>query len=180
MNENNKMEQAPPEHSAPGAAKMKSPRPDRNDPSHLLSLRPSIWQQIHNNSIALLSLIVAIAGFSYNVYSIEKQERNTNYRNASFQIFIELSALEELTFHLHYDDTGSARSGWTKVLLIDALASLLPSRIKGHAEEIKATWAQHWDALGKPVEVGENPATTISDAIEMMRREVIQFVETLD
>lgn len=61
----------------------------------------SIKKQIQRNSVAIISLIIAISSLSYNTWRNEKTKDNRNQRHAAFEILVKLNELQHLIFH-HY------------------------------------------------------------------------------
>ncbi len=101
--------------------------------------------------------MVAVIGLTANINHMEQKERNSNLRQASFQLLIELSEIEEITFHLQYDknlSTNKARTGWVKVRLVTALTALMPKNIQYQAQLLAASWAANWQQLGNADALG--------------------------
>ena len=44
---------------------------------------------------------------------------------------------------------GNPRKGWTEVLTLKDLATLMPEDANIRIDELEATWAKHWDKLGE-------------------------------
>ena len=96
---------------------------------------------------ALLSLVLAVVGFSYNAWRLERSEENSNLRNAAFQLLSELSELEQIIYASHYDQNqveGSPRRGWVKVGLIDDLGMLMGEDVALASAALKAQWSTDW------------------------------------
>ena len=99
---------------------------------------------------AWLSLILALAGFSYNAWRLERSEENSNLRSAAFQLLSELSELKQIMYASHYDHNqveGSPRRGWVKVGLIDDLGMLMGEDVALASAELKAQWSADWDQV---------------------------------
>ena len=139
----------------------------------------SIKSQLKQNVIAITSLLVALIGLSANISYMEHKERNSNQREASFQLLIELSELEEITFHLQYDQqlsTINARTGWVKVRLINALSTLLPTIIQQHSNQLKQSWSKNWQSLGSNDESASDDVTL---HIAAVRGSLLKLIESL-
>ena len=96
----------------------------------------------------LAGLILAIIGFSYNVWRFEQSEHNNNVRTACFQISQELANLEQLIYSGFYDNdlkAGSPRIGWVKVRLIVALSDITNSNIHNSSLELLKIWTNSWN-----------------------------------
>lgn len=63
----------------------------------------SILEQLRRNTVALISLVVAISSLSYNTWRNEATEENRNLRVAAFEILLKLGELQQVVFHSHYD-----------------------------------------------------------------------------
>ena len=96
---------------------------------------------------ALLSLVLAVVGFSYNAWRLERSEDNSNLRSAAFQLLSELSEFEQIIYASHYDQNqveGSPRRGWVKASLIDDLGMLMGEDVALSSAELKAQWSADW------------------------------------
>ena len=96
---------------------------------------------------ALLSLVLAVVGFSYNAWRLERSEDNSNLRSAAFQLLSELSEFEQIIYASHYDQNqveGSPRRGWVKAGLIDDLGMLMGEDVALSSAELKAQWSADW------------------------------------
>src|SRR5882757_4094648 len=67
--------------------------------SHMSSIR----EQVRNNSVALISLFIALSSLGYNTWRNERTERNRNIRTATFEILTKLAEFERVVFLAHYD-----------------------------------------------------------------------------
>jgi hypothetical protein len=139
----------------------------------------SVKSQLKQNVIAITSLLVALIGLSANISYMEHKERNSNLREASFQLLIELSELEEITFHLQYDQelsTINARTGWVKVRLITAVSALMPKNIQQNSNQLYQSWSDDWQSLGNP---DEKASDNISLKIATVRDNLIILIGSL-
>ena len=120
---------------------------------------------------ALLSLVFAVVGFSYNAWRLEQSESNSNIRSAAFEILTELSELEQVLYASHYDKNeieGSPRKGWVKVGMIDDLSMLIDDKVEARSSLLKARWARDWRLV--PVEREAVDALVVD--IDMVRESV--------
>lgn len=104
----------------------------------------------HYQYTAIISLVFALAGFSYNAWRLEVSETNNTIRMASFQILLELGQLEQLIYAAHYDKDstlGNPRNGWVKVGLINDLSMLTSNQVITASEQLRYNWQQHWDKM---------------------------------
>lgn len=131
------------------------------------------------HATTLFSVLFALVGFSYNVWRMENSEHNSNIRTASFEILLELAALEQLVYLAAYDGDlteGSPRRGWVKVGLIADLGALTAPPIAGAAEALRETWARHWETMTR----ARTSTDAIVTAIDKVRREVKRGLRALD
>ncbi len=139
----------------------------------------SLKKQVQQNIIAISSLLVALLGLSANVSYMQEKEFNSNLRVASFQLLIELSELEKVTFQLQYDEETAAinaRTGWVKVRLIEGLSKLTSKNIQQDADKLMLSWQNNWQELGQdPPQAFDK----ISDEVANIRTSLIALIVTL-
>jgi len=128
---------------------------------------------------AVLSLLFAIIGFSYNAWRLEATEDNNNIRTASFEVLKQLAQLEQIIYAAHYDkDTvaGSPRKGWGKVGLVVDLSILINESVEQSSLHLKETWSANWDKI-----VDEKIATTkLTADIDSVRDEIKLTLKNLN
>ena len=98
----------------------------------------------------ILSLILAVAGISYNGLRLVESEENANVRDAAFQMLVTLAEFQQVIYAAHYDKLpveGSPRLGWTKVLLVEDLSVLVGDRVAGQAEALRLLWQRSWSKV---------------------------------
>jgi hypothetical protein len=111
----------------------------------------NIREQVRNNSVALISLFIALSSLGYNTWRNESTERNRNVRTATFEILTKLAEFERVVFLAHYDrdrTMGNPRIGWTYVIVIHDLSEVIPGAIEPKASELRAIWKDNWEGLG--------------------------------
>jgi hypothetical protein len=139
----------------------------------------SIREQLRNNSVALISLAVAISSLAYNTWRNEHTEHNRNVRTAAFEVLTRAGDLQRVTFLAQYDrdrNGGNPRNGWTDVLAIRDMAALVPGPVAGQAAELLKVWGDNWEALGKDDETAVN---RIDDAIGRLREASLATLRAL-
>lgn len=113
----------------------------------------SIKEQLRRNTVALISLTVAITSLGYNTWRNEHSEFNRNQRQASFEVLLKIGELEELVFHSVYDpgfaNAGNARTGWALVLTIRDLSHVIDGTVKNNGDTLHSTWQDHWRGIEK-------------------------------
>lgn len=135
--------------------------------------------QVRRNLVAIISLVVAISGLSYNTWRNEVSEANRNVRHAGFQVLLTLGKLQEVVFFSHYDrdeERGNPRTGWAYVLLVGDLSDNMPEPVPGHAVSLHEMWEAQWPGLGK----NDESAEMISASIDDLRESVLQALRDLD
>jgi hypothetical protein len=138
-------------------------------------------EQLRRNAVALISLFIALTGLLYNTWRNEHSELNRNQRWACFEILVMLGEMQELVYLSHYDpeqtDDSDSRRGWTKVLLIRDLSTVLDGPVPETATELHAVWGRHWEGL----EDGEAASKeAIEGAINELRSFTLMTLKDLD
>lgn len=140
---------------------------------------PSIKHQIRQNTVALISLVVALTSLGYNTWRNEQTEANRNVRTAGFELLLKLGELDRVVFFAHYDDDperGSPRSGWAYVLTVRDLGAMTREPAITSAGALVAAWESNWSGLGSD----DAAAEAISEAIDRVRNDVRAVLAGLD
>jgi hypothetical protein len=138
----------------------------------------SIAEQFRRNFVALVSLVIAVSSLTYTSWRHEQTEENHNHRIAAFETLLKLGELQQLVFHRHYDkaeDKGNPRTGWSYVLTIRDLTTLLPDPVPESANQLVETWGAHWDGLGN----NQDSADAITGAIDATRTSTLELLQSL-
>lgn len=141
-------------------------------------LNLTIAEQFRRNFVALVSLFIAVSSLSYTSWRHEQTEENHNHRMAAFETLLKLGELQQLVFHRHYDkaeDKGNPRTGWSYVLTIRDLTTLMPEPVTQSADQLVATWGEHWEGLGN----NQKSADTIVEAIDATRNQTLLLLKSL-
>jgi len=142
--------------------------------------RKGIADQLRRNTVALISLVVAISSLSYNSWRNEKNEENHTRRVAAFEVLLKLGQIQQLVFHLHYDqddsDQGNPRTGWAYVMVVHDLSTLLGPSVMDAADELLSRWAQHWEGLGTE----QSSADEILLCIDDFRDRILGLLKSLE
>ena len=99
---------------------------------------------------AILSLVFAVVGFSYNAWRLEATEDNNNIRTASFEVLGELAELEQIIYAAHYDKDeieGNPRKAWVKVGLVVDLSALISKSVEKKSLNLRETWSKNWPKI---------------------------------
>ena len=139
----------------------------------------SFTDQVRRNSVALISLAVALSSLAYNTWRNEQTEFNRNIRVAGIELLLKLGELEKVVFFAHYDkdnEAGNPRSGWAHALTARDLGSLTPEPARSSTASLVEIWQQNWSGLG----TSDDAASKISDSIDKTRSEVLGVLAELD
>ncbi len=145
-----------------------------------MATKTSFREQLRRNSVALISVFIAVSSLSYNTWRNERTEYNRNQRQASFQVLLKLGELQQLVFHRHYDmdaaDKGNPRTGWALVLTIRDLSQVLETPLPDESRNLVSIWDEHWSNLGEV----QSSADAILAGIESVRAETLELLGNLD
>lgn len=143
--------------------------------------RPNnILEQLRRNTVALVSIIIAVSSLTYNTWRNEKTEDNRNIRFAAFEILLKLGELQQVVFRNHYDKDNTAasnpRTGWTYVLTIRDLSRVSSVTMTAEADDLYDVWKDNWQYLGK----NQENVDAIVTGIEHMRFATIEIITSLE
>ena len=124
-------------------------------------------KQLKTYQIAtIITILLTLVGFSYNVWRLEQSERNSNIRTSSFELIKQLAQLEQIVYYAHYDkDTikGNPRTGWIKVIIINDLCLVAENMLEDKANKLKITWQDNWQQLATEQKAADNVVQAIDD-----------------
>lgn len=140
----------------------------------------SVISQLKRNSVALVSIIIAVSSLSYNTWRNEKTEENRNQRFAAFEVLLKLNELQQVIFHSHYDkdllNKGNPRTGWTYVLTVRDLSRVLHPPLPAAADELLTVWGDNWQGLAEK----QANVDFIMAEIDSIRGETLLLLESLE
>ena len=135
---------------------------------------------MRRNTVALISLAVAVTSLGYNTWRNEASEHNRNQRLVAIEMLRLMSDLQKLTLDRHYgkDVDGAAilRAGWAKVLTIKDLAQVAEGSVPESATDLYETWDKDSNRLGVDVERKDRIIT----ALEAVRSDTHEVLRSLD
>jgi hypothetical protein len=143
--------------------------------SHMSTVR----HQLRNNAVALISLAVALGALGYNTWRNERTEHNRNIRTAAFELLARLADLERVVYLAQYDRDargGNPRVGWTYVLVIRDLSSVVPAPVPARTAELQKAWGENWERLGRD---DESSVNRIDEAIGALRAATLGVLGSL-
>ena len=128
---------------------------------------------------AVLSLVFAVIGFSYNAWRLEVTEDNSNVRTASFEVLTNLAELELIIYAAHYDKDkfeGSPRKGWVKIGLIVDLSVLISRSVEGQSLKLRDVWSKSWERM-----TNDRKATNrLIEEVDLVRNEIKLILSSLN
>lgn len=146
----------------------------------MINSSDSVISQLKRNSVALVSIIIAVSSLSYNTWRNEKTEENRNQRFAAFEVLLKLNELQQVIFHSHYDkdllNKGNPRTGWTYVLTVRDLSRVLHPPLPAAANELLAVWGDNWQGLAEK----QANVDLIMAEIDSIRDETLLLLESLE
>jgi hypothetical protein len=135
-------------------------------------------QQLRRNSLALLSLTVALSALFYNTWRNESTEHNRNIRTAEFEMLKYLGEVQQIIDYAHFRkdrQRGDLTQGLGRILLIHDLSTLAPKPVEEAADKLLAAWRTHGDTLSTDLEA----ASALSEEVLNMRRTVLASLRSL-
>jgi hypothetical protein len=140
--------------------------------------KQTIKQQIRTNLVAIISLITAVGGFTYNNWRDHQNEVNQNVRDAAFEILKDLGELQTIVNYAHYESNnpkGNPIEGWKHAVNIRDLSRLLPKDSMQKGVQLYLVWQQEWDNLSNN-QISEQ---RISQHIDRARTQVLKSIDNL-
>ncbi|UTW44186.1 hypothetical protein KFE80_07160 [bacterium SCSIO 12696] len=143
----------------------------------------SFLQQIRRNSVALISLAIALASLGYNTWRNEVTEQNRNVRTAGFALIERLAELDEVAIHMRYarhDMTeaeleNSRKRGWVQVIAMRDLRYFMPDSVNEKSTQLYSKWQMYSDELGE-----KDSYDKVNHSIETLRESVLTAIGELD
>ena len=135
--------------------------------------------QIKLNSVAIVSLLTAILGLSYNAWQGHKNEINQNMRVASFEVLTNLGELQTVVNYVHYSDDklrGQPIEGWKHAMMVRDLSRLLNPEASKQGKLLFKEWQQDWDKL----ETDDQAELHLSGQISKTRQAVLDNIDALE
>jgi hypothetical protein len=135
--------------------------------------------QIKLNSVALVSLMTAISGFTYNTWQGRQNEINQNMRIASFEVLKNLGELQTVVNYAHFEDDqsrGNPIEGWKHATMVRDLSRLLNPEAAKQGQALFTQWEQSWEKL----ESDSQTETQMSAQIAKTRLAVLSNIDALE
>jgi hypothetical protein len=154
-----------------------------------------VREQFRRNSVALTSLMIALAALAYNTWRNETTEEHRNVRHAAFRVLETLGELQQIVdaryyyFPLQADRRYEAElrlRGFGGAAMARDLMNLMPPPAPAAGRQLHASWLEHFNALddldaeGRHAEQARQAEATLRETLVRSRAAVIQVLEMLD
>ncbi|MDJ0907466.1 MAG: hypothetical protein QNI96_15730 [Woeseiaceae bacterium] len=140
----------------------------------------NVKEQLRRNTVALISLVVAITSLGYNTWRNEASEANRTQRLVALEVLLKLGELQQVTWHHHYDkdfeNKGNLRTGWTLVLVIRDICQILDEPLPDSAMKLYDTWNANYRNLESSTEAKDAVLVAIND----VRKDTLDLLIMLD
>lgn len=146
-----------------------------------MNQRTGVFDQLRRNSVALISLAVALLALGYNTWRNETTERQRNIRHAAFLLIEHSGNLQSLiNAQVYARDENAWIEGWGEVLTIRTLGSLLPDPVPVATESLFEVWRDHADALAADAASRQAADRVIFDQLRKVNAATIAAIQELD
>ena len=151
-----------------------------------MAKRLTLKEQFRRNTVALISLAVAITGLGYNTWRNEASEHNRNQRLVSIQILIMLGEFQQVVLDRGWGSETDAerahRKGWALSRTIRDIAMVAEGGVTESAEQLYGVWERQSGVL-RPSEdttQAREAQKAIEAAIDAVRRKTHAVLRRLD
>lgn len=138
-----------------------------------------ISEQLRRNTVAIISLIVALSSLGYNTYRNELSESNRTVRQAGFRMISELSELQQVLLFARYGKggvRGDVTEGWSDLLALRDLSFAMPANIQQQTEKLYKTWQEN---SGEISSADDSSYLMINKGIDEIKAEIIAEISAL-
>ena len=107
-------------------------------------------EQLRRNTVALISLAVAVTSLGYNSWRNELSEANRTVRMAGFEMMGQLAGLQQVVLFARFmpdDQRGDPTTGWAHVLAARDFAYPMPDGVRAEAAALHEAWSANFDDL---------------------------------
>ena len=134
----------------------------------------TVRESLRRNTVALISLAVAVFSTSYNTWRNQTTESHRNVREASFKLLEECGELQQLTHHRYYGGDHSQMNwiaGWGKATLIRDMSPLVSPAVQARADRLFAAWKENASELERGEGNSEQAIESALDEVSISIRE---------
>ena len=138
-----------------------------------------VLASVKRNIVAIISLVVALAGLSYNTWRNESTEAHRNVRQGAFAMLEQLGQLQQLVdqrFYAGKKDDVNRITCWGKVALLRDTAPLVSEATQRQAERLFQVWSEQLEAMDEGDAAAEKK---VSDQIAALRTLLIAELKAL-
>ena len=138
----------------------------------------TLSRQIHNNLLAIISLLVALSALGYNTWRNELTEENRNIRFAGFAMLQELAELQLLIDYAHYDKDsvkGNPISGWGRLLYLKDMSHLVSSEVVAGTGALIELWGAEWQSVRDEEASNRRVTAGIDSLRELVRHTMVSL-----
>ena len=138
--------------------------------------REWLIKQLVTHSVAVVSLIAAIVGLSYNSWQANQNEINQNMRIAAFEVLKNLGELQTVVNYAHFSEDqarGNPIEGWKHVSMVRDLSHLLKPKAKKESQVLYDAWQNNWELI----ESNKQTEKQISQQIAKTREAVLSTID---
>ena len=135
--------------------------------------------QIKLNGVALVSLLTAICGITYNTWQSHQNEVNQNMRVAAFEVLKNLGELQTVVNYAHYagdKSRGNPIEGWKHATMVRDLSRLLNPEAAKQGQALFVEWQQNWEKLDDD----NQTEAQVSAQIAKTRQAVLSNIDALE
>ena len=155
----------------------------------------TIRQQIHNNAVALISIVIAVSALAYNTWRNETTEEQRNIRHAAFRVLENLGEVQEVVdsryYYLAFDrEIGSEGElrirGFGSVAMIRDLMMLMPEPGPPAGQALHESWLERFadldqlDASGRHTKAAQQAEQELTQVVNRSRMAVLEVLHSLD
>jgi len=136
-------------------------------------------QQLLKHSVAVVSLITAIVGLSYNAWQANQNEVNQNMRIAAFEVLKNLGELQTVVNYAHFSEDvtrGNPIEGWKHVTMVRDLSHLLKPEARKESQQLYVAWQKDWELIDEDKKTEQR----ISQQIAKTRQVVLTTIDASD
>jgi len=142
--------------------------------------RSTFKEQVQRNTVALISLAIAVTSLGYNTWRNEASEHNRNQRLVSIELLLMLGDLQQSILEEHYGEAanreGISRKAWAKVLSIRDLAQIGDGSVPKSGQDLYDVWSSDFAKLGESKAAKDR----IVSALETLRADAREVLQDLD
>ena len=139
----------------------------------------AVLASVKRNLVAIISLVVALTGLSYNTWRNEATEAHRNVRQGAFAMLEQVGQLQQLVdqrFYAGKKDDVNRITCWGKVALLRDTAPLVSGAVEAEASKLFAVWSERLDALDEGDPEAEK---LISAQIAALRTQLVVELKAL-